>query len=157
MPSRVEPSQRKKPHLSLCDTTPHLSEAPPRSTVVPAECCTPAWRCCRRWGHQHLSLSPASLTYLQDRSTDTTVKSGDDSASVIRFRNSLTNKHVTENVLIHLPAPAEFGSEMKKHSSVFHRRCSCAAPARPVPTMISLHFISAGWKHPLSTLVIFTF
>lgn len=123
---------------------PHLSEAPQRSRVVPAECCTPAWRCCRRWGHRHLSLSPASLTYLRDKSTDTTVQSGDDSASVIRFRNSLTNKHVTENVLIRLPAPAEFGCEMKNTLPFFTDAAACAAPARPVPATISLHFIIVG-------------
>lgn len=56
-------------HIKSSDSVPHQSEAPRRSTAVPAGCCTPAGRCCRRWGHRRPSPSPASPTYLRRRDT----------------------------------------------------------------------------------------
>ena len=53
----------------------HLFEVPQRSTAVLAGYCKAAERCCRTWGHQHLSLSPVSPKYLKSTDTQTSGRS----------------------------------------------------------------------------------
>lgn len=102
-----------KPSSGFC-LQPYLSVAPQKNRVVLAVCCTPVWHCCRRWGHQHLLLSPATLTYLQDRNTDMTKKSGGDSSTlVIWFRNGLTNKLVTKMCADSPACTSRMGKGMK--------------------------------------------
>lgn len=67
---------------ALCNATDisccvnHLFEVPQRSTAVHPGYCKPAGRCCRTWGHQHLSLSPVSPKYLKSTGTWTRQTSG---------------------------------------------------------------------------------
>lgn len=122
----------------------HLFEVPQRSTAVLAGYCKPAGRCCRMWGHQHLSLSPVSPKYLKSTGTQTRQTSG---GSLHTPAPRLAN--VSRSVLVavsehHLtatgwnkknPPPVSAGrADLQQHCSV-----------------ISPHFSTVAQKYQLST------
>lgn len=128
-------------NVSLCNVTDisccvnHLFEVPQRSMAVLAGYCKPAGRCCRTWGHQHLSLSPVSPKYLKSTGTQTRQTSGRSLLAPAPHLKTVSRSIVVAVAEHHLTA------------TCWNKKCTPVSAGRA----ISPHFSIVAQKYPLST------